>query len=167
MMKTLKATGDSWEAIFASEVRGRSALPAGSCTETGLTLHRIQNFPTTATDGMNSPISDIAWHGVNVAEALKAFPVSYRFTKNQSGTSNLIAASAGEPIWSSALDIAAASAAWDILFKYHGRPSGVFGADEYLAGLEAVRGCVICPCIQIHRDQLITLLRSELCLVVV
>ncbi|PIL24884.1 hypothetical protein GSI_12771 [Ganoderma sinense ZZ0214-1] len=98
MMKTLKATGDSWEAIFAPE-----------------------NFPTTATEGMNSPISSIAWHGVNVAEALKAFPASYRFTKNQS-------------------DIDAASAAWDILFKYHGRPSGVFGADEFLAGLEAIRG---------------------------
>jgi hypothetical protein len=27
-----------------------------------------------------------------------------------------------------------------MLFKYHGRPSGAFAADEYLAGLEAVRG---------------------------
>ncbi|TFK80485.1 hypothetical protein K466DRAFT_503826, partial [Polyporus arcularius HHB13444] len=38
------------------------------------------------------------------------------------------------------LDIA--SAGWDIVFKYHGRPSGSFAADEYLAGLEAARGYV-------------------------
>lgn len=93
MMKTLKATGDSWEAIFAPEVRVLPLLRVvlgTRCREIGLTPHRLQNFPTTATDGMNSPISDIAWHGVNVAEALKAFPASYRFTKNQSGTPNLI-----------------------------------------------------------------------------
>ena len=36
------------------------------------------------------------------------------------------------------LDVA--SAAWDIVFQYHGRPSGIYAADEYLAGLEAARG---------------------------
>ena len=38
------------------------------------------------------------------------------------------------------LDLDAASLGWDLLFKYHGRPSGIYAADEYLAGLEAVRG---------------------------
>lgn len=41
------------------------------------------------------------------------------------------------------VDLDAASSGWDRLFKYHGRPSGVFGADEFLAGLEAARGYVL------------------------
>ena len=40
-------------------------------------------------------------------------------------------------------DLDAASAAWDIVFQYHGRPSGIFAADEYLAGLEAARGYAV------------------------
>ena len=38
------------------------------------------------------------------------------------------------------VDLDAAKESWELLFKYHGRPSGAFGADEMLAGLEAVRG---------------------------
>lgn len=37
-------------------------------------------------------------------------------------------------------DLDAASLGWDLLFQYHGRPSGIYAADEYLAGLEAARG---------------------------
>lgn len=33
-----------------------------------------------------------------------------------------------------------AAAAWDRLYQHHGRPSGIFAADEYLAGLDAIRG---------------------------
>lgn len=40
------------------------------------------------------------------------------------------------------VDLDAASVGWDLLFQYHGRPSGIYAADEYLAGLEAVRGYV-------------------------
>ncbi|KAL0071101.1 hypothetical protein AAF712_001659 [Marasmius tenuissimus] len=65
------------------------------------------------------------WHGVNMAEGLKALPATYRFTHNAS-------------------DLEAASLSWDLLFKYHGRPSGAFGADEMLAGLEANRGSELC-----------------------
>ncbi len=39
-------------------------------------------------------------------------------------------------------DLDAASLGWDLLFQYHGRPSGIYAADEYLAGLEAARGSV-------------------------
>jgi hypothetical protein len=60
-----------------------------------------------------------------MAEGLKALPSTYRFTHNQS-------------------DLDAASKGWDLLFQYHGRPSGIFAADEYLAGLEAVRGTELC-----------------------
>jgi len=38
------------------------------------------------------------------------------------------------------LDLDVASQGWDLLFQYHGRPSGIYAADEYLAGLEAIRG---------------------------
>ncbi|KAF9033749.1 hypothetical protein BDZ89DRAFT_1062844 [Hymenopellis radicata] len=61
------------------------------------------------------------WHGVNMAEGMKALPATYRFTHNVS-------------------DLDAASKGWDLMFQYHGRPSGAFGADEMLSGLAAARG---------------------------
>ncbi|KAG6829588.1 hypothetical protein H0H87_010737 [Tephrocybe sp. NHM501043] len=98
-MKRLKWTGVPWEKVFSK-----------------------QYFPTTAVEHTPNPFNlPLTWHGVNLAEGLKALPATYRFTKNQS-------------------DIDTASSGWDLLFQYHGRPSGTFAADEYLAGLEAVRG---------------------------
>jgi hypothetical protein len=38
-----------------------------------------------------TPIQFIGqWHGVNLAEGLKALPSTYRFTHNQSGAFNLL-----------------------------------------------------------------------------
>ena len=74
-----------------------------------------------------------------MAEGLKALPSTYRFTHNQSGKScihrlilpcNLIVFQ----------DLDRAGEGWDNLFQFHGRPSGIFAADEYLAGLGAIRG---------------------------
>ncbi|KZV87063.1 hypothetical protein EXIGLDRAFT_724132 [Exidia glandulosa HHB12029] len=101
-MKMLKATGDPWEQVFATA-----------------------NFPTKAVDNTPNPFPVLTWHGVNMAEGLKALPSTFRFTHNQS-------------------DLARASEGWDNLFKFHGRPSGIFAADEYLAGLEAHRGTELC-----------------------
>ncbi|KAF8313595.1 hypothetical protein DL93DRAFT_2167719 [Clavulina sp. PMI_390] len=78
------------------------------------------NFPTTAVTDLQQK-----WHGVNIAEGLHAAAVSYRMT-------------------GSTTDRAAIDEAWANLFTYHGRPSGVFGADEFLAGLEANRGSELC-----------------------
>jgi hypothetical protein len=101
-MQQLKYTGVPWEKVFSE-----------------------QYFPTAAVEHTQNPFPVLTWHGVNMAEGLKALPSTYRFTKNQS-------------------DINVASKGWDLLFKYHGRPSGVYAADEYLAGLEAVRGTELC-----------------------
>jgi len=101
-MKMLKWTGDPWQQVFAEA-----------------------NFPKGPVEHISNPFPVLTWHGVNVAEGLKALPSTFRFTHNQS-------------------DIAAASRGWDLLFQYHGRPSGIFAADEYLAGLEAVRGTELC-----------------------
>jgi len=60
-----------------------------------------------------------------MAEGLKAGAAAYRYTGN-------------------ATQLAASVNGWDLLFKYHGRPSGIFAADEYLAGLEAARGTELC-----------------------
>ena len=73
-----------------------------------------------------------------MAEGLKALPSTYRFTHNQSGKFYHIH-EAEQPL-TKVQDLDAASLGWDLLFKYHGRPSGIYAADEYLAGLEAVRG---------------------------
>ncbi|CAE6537798.1 unnamed protein product [Rhizoctonia solani] len=67
----------------------------------------------------------IYWHGVNLAEGLKAMAVGYRFSKDQSELEDAIEA-------------------WNRIHKYHGRPSGTFAADEYLAGLDPVRGTELC-----------------------
>lgn len=76
------------------------------------------------------------WHGVNMAEGLKALPATYRFTSNQTGKLTVD----GYTAFSGLVDLDLASSGWDLLFKYHGRPSGIYGADEYLAGREATRG---------------------------
>lgn len=47
--------------------------------------------------------------------------------------------------FSLASDLDLASQGWDLLFRYHGRPSGIFAADEYLAGLQAARGQAFIP----------------------
>jgi len=102
-MKRIKWAGVPWEKVFST-----------------------QYFPTTAVDNTPNPFGlSLTWHGVNLAEGLKALPATYRFTRNQT-------------------DLDRISEGWDLLFKYHGRPSGIFAADEYLAGLEAIRGTELC-----------------------
>ncbi|KAH0578498.1 hypothetical protein H2248_003640 [Termitomyces sp. 'cryptogamus'] len=102
-MKRLKWSGVPWEKVFSKEY-----------------------FPTTAVEHTPNPFNlPLTWHGVNLAEGLKALPATYRFTQNQS-------------------DLDMASSGWDLLFQYHGRPSGIYAADEYLAGLEAIRGTELC-----------------------
>ncbi|KAG8769158.1 hypothetical protein FRC12_005136 [Ceratobasidium sp. 428] len=51
--------------------------------------------------------------------------VSYRFTKDESELSDAIAD-------------------WNRIRQHHGRPSGIFTADEYLAGLDSGEGMDIC-----------------------
>ncbi|KAJ7503065.1 hypothetical protein B0H11DRAFT_1987655 [Mycena galericulata] len=101
-MRESKASGIPWELVFSEEF-----------------------FPKIEAEKLENPFPELSWHGVNIAEGLKALPVTYRFTHNQS-------------------DLDVASNGWDLLFQYHGRPSGAFAADEYLAGLEAVRGTELC-----------------------
>ncbi|KAF9255860.1 hypothetical protein L218DRAFT_883135, partial [Marasmius fiardii PR-910] len=105
-MRRLKWSGTPWEKVF-SQNAGRN-----------LTALVVEDIP-------NPFGKDLYWHGVNMAEGLKALPATYRFTLNIS-------------------DLEAASLSWDLLFKYHGRPSGAFGADELLSGLEANRGSELC-----------------------
>ncbi|KAF9060290.1 hypothetical protein BDP27DRAFT_1339847 [Rhodocollybia butyracea] len=102
-MKRLKWSGVPWEKVFSEEY-----------------------FPTGPVENLTNPFGmELSWHGVNMAEGLKALPATYRFTHNRS-------------------DIDAANLAWDLMFQYHGRPSGAYAADEMLAGLEAVRGTELC-----------------------
>ncbi|KAJ7270086.1 hypothetical protein B0H12DRAFT_824168 [Mycena haematopus] len=101
-MHLSKLSGIPWELVFSEEF-----------------------FPKVEVEKLENPFPELSWHGVNVAEGLKALPVTYRFTHNQS-------------------DLDVASKGWDMLFQYHGRPSGAFAADEYLAGREAVRGTELC-----------------------
>ncbi|CAE6493082.1 unnamed protein product [Rhizoctonia solani] len=97
------------------------------------TMQRIKAVSTNWRDVMSEakfPTSSVSqfriyWHGVNLAEGLKASGTTYRFTHD-------------------ATEKTEAAAAWDRLYKYHGRPSGIFAADEYLAGLDAIRGTELC-----------------------
>lgn len=106
-MEMLKYTGDPWEDVFEE-----------------------QYFPTGPVENLENPFPELTWHGVNMAEGLKALPATYRFTHNQS-------------------DLDRISSGWDLLFEYHGRPSGIYAADEYLAGLAAVRGTELCLVVEV------------------
>ncbi|KAF7977986.1 hypothetical protein HWV62_1823 [Athelia sp. TMB] len=83
------------------------------------------NFPTGDVGGDGT----IENHGVNLGQALKSEAVGYRFTQSQA-------------------DIASTTQRWQILYKYHGRPTGIFGADEHLAGLDANRGSELCMVVE-------------------
>lgn len=50
-----------------------------------------QYFPTVAVENLRNPFPVLTWHGVNMAEGLKALPATYRFTHNQSGKHHDIA----------------------------------------------------------------------------
>ncbi|PFH53444.1 hypothetical protein AMATHDRAFT_137444, partial [Amanita thiersii Skay4041] len=112
-MQRLKWTGVPWEKVFSNQV---CAFFERTDKLSCCVIADISQNP------FGLPLT---WHGVNMAEGLKALPATYRFTKNQS-------------------DADRANEGWDLLFKYHGRPSGIYAADEYLAGLEAVRGTELC-----------------------
>ncbi|KAK0224805.1 hypothetical protein EDD85DRAFT_857258 [Armillaria nabsnona] len=107
-MVRLKRSGVPWEKVFSEEY-----------------------FPTVAVETLENPFGlELSWHGVNMAEGMKALPSTYRFTHNVS-------------------DLRAASDGWDLMFRYHGRPSGAYAADEMLAGLEAVRGTELCLVVEL------------------
>ncbi|KAK0450414.1 uncharacterized protein EV420DRAFT_753695 [Desarmillaria tabescens] len=106
-MLQLKWSGVPWEEVFKAE-----------------------NFPHGPVENLENPTGYVlSWHGVNMAEGMKALPATYRFSHNQS-------------------DLNLASSGWDLLFQYHGRPSGIYGADEYLAGMEATRGTELCAVVE-------------------
>ncbi|CAE6471555.1 unnamed protein product, partial [Rhizoctonia solani] len=107
-MVRVKAVSTDWRSVFSEE-----------------------RFPKEAVNEWR-----IYWHGVNLAEGLKAMAVGYRFSKDKS-------------------ELADAIEAWNRIYRYHGRPSGIFAADEFLAGLDPVRGTELCLVV-------VRLLRSSL-----
>ncbi|KAJ6589974.1 hypothetical protein DFH09DRAFT_1425522 [Mycena vulgaris] len=87
-------------------------------------------FPKIEAEKLENPFPELSWHGVNMAEGLKALPATYRFTHNQSGTAASTSTSRAKAGTCCSNTMAA--------------PPGPFAADEYLAGLEAVRGTELC-----------------------
>lgn len=83
------------------------------------------NFPT----GDVGTAGTIENHGVNIGQALKSEAVGYRFTRSQA-------------------DVDSTSQRCDILYQYHGRPTGIFAADEHLAGMGANRGSELCMVVE-------------------
>ncbi|KAL1692247.1 hypothetical protein GGG16DRAFT_51912 [Schizophyllum commune] len=93
-------------------------------------VYKEENFPKIEVDNLENPTGYVlSWHGVNFAEGMKALPAMYRVTANQSELDSI-------------------SHAWDMLFEYHGRPSGMYSCDEYLAGKEATRGTELCTVVE-------------------
>uniref|UniRef100_A0A0W0FV11 Duf1680 domain containing protein n=2 Tax=Moniliophthora roreri TaxID=221103 RepID=A0A0W0FV11_MONRR len=68
-------------------------------------------------------------HGVNTAEALKSEALAYRFTADETDKKSTF-----DRI--------------DMIYKYHGRASGTFAADEHLAGLNPSRGTELCAVVE-------------------
>ncbi|KAF5377925.1 hypothetical protein D9615_006767 [Tricholomella constricta] len=68
-------------------------------------------------------------HGVNNAEALKSEALAWRFTGD-------------------ATDKTSTFDRLDMIYKYHGRASGTFAADEHLGGLDPSRGTELCTVVE-------------------
>ncbi|KAJ6506082.1 hypothetical protein DFH09DRAFT_1251810 [Mycena vulgaris] len=81
-------------------------------------------FPTDAVNHV-----DINFHGVNIAQAIKSEAVAFRYTHNQT-------------------DVDSTRNRISILEEYHGRVSGVFGADEHMAGKLPSRGSELCMVVE-------------------
>ncbi|KAL4263393.1 Non-reducing end beta-L-arabinofuranosidase-like GH127 middle domain-containing protein [Pleurotus pulmonarius] len=82
------------------------------------------NFPKEAVTSLN-----MQTHGVNNAEALKSEALAYRFTGDEG-------------------DKQSTFDRLELLYKYHGRASGTFSADEHLAGLDPSRGTELCTVVE-------------------
>lgn len=83
-------------------------------------------FPRTAVPEEEATMAN---HGVNIAEALKSEVLAWRFTGDIA-------------------DIDSTYARLDMIWKYHGRPQGIFSTDEYLAGLHPSRGTEFCASVE-------------------
>ncbi|KAJ7754451.1 hypothetical protein B0H16DRAFT_1542388 [Mycena metata] len=68
-------------------------------------------------------------HGVNTGEALKSEALAFRFTGDPTDKQNTFDR-------------------LDMLYKYHGRASGTFSADEHYAGLNPSRGTELCAVVE-------------------
>ncbi|KAI9259422.1 hypothetical protein BDA99DRAFT_547442 [Phascolomyces articulosus] len=82
---------------------------------------REQQFPKDHTDSYITQLT----HGVNNGMAIKAHTVGYRFSHDPA-------------------DLEWTRQQIDLLYKYHGRPNGLFAADEHFAGLHPSRGTELC-----------------------
>lgn len=81
-MMMLKWMGDPWESVFDPQVSlGQTSSPM----QKTLIPFVIQYFPQGPVESLENPFPVLTWHGVNMAEGLKALPATYRFTHNQSG----------------------------------------------------------------------------------
>ncbi|KAJ7637664.1 hypothetical protein DFH06DRAFT_1218847 [Mycena polygramma] len=81
-------------------------------------------FPTTALNHI-----DINGHGVNVGQAIKSEAVAFRYSHDST-------------------DLDSTRNRITMIEQYHGRSSGVFGADEHLAGLMPSRGSELCTVVE-------------------
>ncbi|KAG7088019.1 hypothetical protein E1B28_012056 [Marasmius oreades] len=81
-------------------------------------------FPKEAATNLN-----MSTHGVNTAEALKSEALAFRFTGDPTDRQNTF-----DRI--------------DMLYRYHGRASGTFAADEHVAGLNPSRGTELCDVVE-------------------
>ncbi|KAJ7185544.1 hypothetical protein C8R46DRAFT_1207694 [Mycena filopes] len=73
--------------------------------------------------------ADNTTHGVNTAEALKSEALAFRFTGDPTDKQNTFDR-------------------LDMLYRYHGRASGTFSADEHYAGLNPSRGTELCAVVE-------------------
>ncbi|KZT04944.1 uncharacterized protein LAESUDRAFT_715247 [Laetiporus sulphureus 93-53] len=83
-------------------------------------------FPRVAVTAENEGMHN---HGVNVGESIKSEALAWRMTGEQS-------------------DIDSTYARVDMIWKYHGRPQGIYTTDEHLAGLEPSRGSEYCASVE-------------------
>eukprot|EP01051_Picozoa_sp_SAG22_P002042 SAG22_NODE_86_length_21440_cov_288.248700_29_plen_627_part_00 len=139
LLWTLDAEGFDWASWVASNASHPFVHGAAGCDAPG-----CDYFPTTTAeaDMMAANGYRNQWmHGVNTAQGLSTWAAKFRAT--------------GDRQW-----LAAGREGWAKVYRWHGQASGVFSADEHIAGLEPQRGTETCTVVETLNSLMILFMAS-------
>ena len=141
LLWTLDKEGFDWASWVASNASKPfvHGVAAAGCDAPG-----CDYFPTTTAEAdiMASNGYRNQWmHGVNTAQGLSTWAAKFRAT--------------GQREW---LD--AGRKGWSKVYRFHGQASGVFSADEHVAGLEPQRGTETCTVVETLNSLMIMFMTS-------
>ena len=141
LLWTLDQEGFDWASWVASNASHPFVHGAGA---TGCDAPGCDYFPTTTAEADTMAANGYRnqWmHGVNTAQGLSTWAAKFRATSDHQ--------------W-----LAAGREGWAKVYRWHGQASGVFSADEHVAGLEPQRGTETCTVVETLNSLMILFMTS-------